>query len=835
MGLLDKLLRAQASSPEIESHVGTLVQAMVSEARATPMSDDAGSGPNGEAILELDPSAQIQALHACIAELNSVLRASYQLTDWNVLFPLQTLIRRLLQRKLPFAHADIIALLQACHAFGANGPVRSVVSTLERYLDEREPDQELARAMKRLQSKLSGSGNESDTRKQAQRIEKMLAGPDAPEFQLKVVDSWTAGMQSALECMAAENVSQWHSLLAHCNTATSPRPSKKWLKTAQKHFDGIATEDFRSTIMRVMEAVGQKGPDAVKIHSSWALGGFTKGDASLVSDQFSDCLRGLIWSSGLVEDEALLLALGDAAERCFRKVPGHGPLAPKVGNACLHVLAHAQFTSAAAQLTRLKSRVKHASSRSQVEKSLEIAAKRLGITNSELEELAVPICGLDAVGSLTRSVGEFTAKLEVNGLRSATLVWEKSDGKTQKTAPQPVKSDFPDELKKLKTVANELKKVLPAQASRLERLLILQRSIPVNVWTTRYLNHPLMGYLTRRLIWVFEDDGQEILGAWQDGALVNVDGQEIKPSKKASVRLWHPIDSPSGTVQQWRRWLNAHSVTQPFKQAHREIYVLTDAERETETYSNRFASHILRQHQFHALCRERAWQYTLQGHWDSHNTPFIDLPDSGYRVEFFVDPAGDGEEYLTESYVYLYVATDQVRFYRLQDDGPMRLEDVPPTVFTELMRDVDLFVGVCSVGNDPNWADGGPEGRHYDYWHDFAFGDLSESAVTRQEVLKDLLPKLKIAKRCTLEDRFLVVKGDIRSYRIHLGSGNVLMSPNDQYLCIVQGRSAKSNQQRLMLPFEGDGVLSTILSKAVLLADDKKIKDRSIKSQILQR
>ena len=47
-------------------------------------------------------------------------------------------------------------------------------------------------------------------------------------------------------------------------------------------------------------------------------------------------------------------------------------------------------------------------------------------------------------------------------------------------------------------------------------------------------------------------------------------------------------------------------MTQPIKQAHREIYLLTDAERQTQSYSNRFAAHILRQHQFTALCQQAA-------------------------------------------------------------------------------------------------------------------------------------------------------------------------------------------------------------------------------------
>ena len=55
---------------------------------------------------------------------------------------------------------------------------------------------------------------------------------------------------------------------------------------------------------------------------------------------------------------------------------------------------------------------------------------------------------------------------------------------------------------------------------------------------------------------------------------------------------------------------------------------------------------------------------------------------------------------------------------------PVPLDQVPPLALSEVMRDVDLFVGVASVGNDPAWADGGPEGRFRDYWRDYAFGDL---------------------------------------------------------------------------------------------------------------
>ena len=98
-------------------------------------------------------------------------------------------------------------------------------------------------------------------------------------------------------------------------------------------------------------------------------------------------------------------------------------------------------------------------------------------------------------------------------------------------------------------------------------------------------------------------------------------------------------------------------------------------------------------------------------------------------------------------------------------------------------------------------------GAYGAYWTAAAFGELTETAKTRHAVLKDLLPGLTIADRCRLEDRFLAVTGKLRSYRIHLGSSNIMMAPNDQYLCIVQDHGNLG--ARVRLPFEGDNFSSS--------------------------
>ncbi len=231
--------------------------------------------------------------------------------------------------------------------------------------------------------------------------------------------------------------------------------------------------------------------------------------------------------------------------------------------------------------------------------------------------------------------------------------------------------------------------------------------------------------------------------------------------------------------------------------------------------------------------RARGWAGNSLGYYDGGSEGHVTREfGDDWRAEFCFDLIESDEDGCGTPSL---ASSDQVRFSsRDGRNWALRpLSDVPPLIFTEALRDVDLFVSVTSIAADPTWVTRGA--RDYTtYWERTSFGELNESARTRREALERLVPRLKIARRCTLTDRFLEVRGQLRSYKIHLGSGNILMKPDDSYLCIVPTRGDKG--PKVYLPFEEDGgTLSVILSKAFLLADDDKITDRSILSQINNR
>ncbi|MDH6129228.1 DUF4132 domain-containing protein [Kitasatospora sp. GP82] len=640
----------------------------------------------------------------------------------------------------------------------------------------------------------------------------------------------------------AEDAPEWQSLLRHVTTATAAKPTRKWEQQARALIEPLGADRVRAAVVPWLALVGRRTFELERREY--------EPDINNAYDPYNaNALRGLTWVLALLPShQDTARALGGLVETSLKKVAGLGPRNPKVANAGVNALSRIDGEPALAELARLAARVTYKGTLKLLDAALEARARALGLSREEIEELAVPAYGLTEVGRAERQLGEVTAVLEVRGAK-VVLGWRTSAGKGVKSVPAAVRRDHAEELKELKTAVKDIDKMLSAQSDRLDRQFVANRSWSYAGWRERYLDHPLVGTLARRLLWTV--DGATV--GFTDGELRTLTDDPVREG--AEVRLWHPVGHEPAEIMAWRDWLERHAITQPFKQAHREVYLLTDAERATGTYSNRFAAHILRQHQFNSLAAIRGWRNKLRLMVDDSAPPATrELPHWGLRAEYWIH--GEGDHYgddTTDSGSYLRLTTDQVRFYPIDapdnsascyggdyrmwlPDGagpvePLPIADIPPLVLSEILRDVDLFVGVASIGNDPTWQDGGPEGRFQEYWTSYGFGELNQSAETRRVLLERLIPRLAIADRCTIEGRFLHVKGERHTYKIHLGSGNILMTPNDQYLCIVP-TSNPAAPQTGYLPFEGDRMLAVILSKAVLLADDTSITDPTILSQL---
>jgi hypothetical protein len=773
--------------------------------------------------------------------------------------------KTLLRRNLPFDAADVqrfVAQLSALRPCSVDVmPIAGVLAAAERILGGAALSAEMGSSLNALGDALreDASGPKKTVGALIERINRLC--DDSILNRLQSDEGWVDSVQAAMDGMSDPQRQAWETLFAHVSRIIPASPAKDWSVSHQlvqnespadpdawqeiynrKLLARQPDSNWRETAERLVESLGR---DEFAVQVGRWLSDVPKSRPGLLSRESlnRETLRGLIWSCIGCDDAGLAQTLRIAGEFLYKK---NSPL----GNAVVQVLYRMPGEAPLTEMTLFRSRARYESQKNLIGMALRNRAVEVGISPDEVEELAVPTLGLTEVGRRQEALGQCSAELAVTGAGQVELRWFRSDGRQQKSVPAKAAAECPDAVSDLKSAAKQLRATLAMIAARLEASWLNQRSWDFTAWRERYLKHPVAGIQGCRLIWTFSMNGEPVAGIWHDGQLVDLGGEPLDPKANATVKLWHPLDAPAEQVLAWREWLLEREITQPFKQAHREVYLLTDAERGTRTYSNRFAAHILRQTQFRVLAKSRGWSSNYCGPWDTGVSGCAerDLPGWGLQAGFWFDGVGDD---FTHAGGYEYVATDQVRFYTtndiaLQESGrqqvprnqnvdagdPIPLEGVPPLVFSEIMRDVDLFVGVASVGNDPNWSDGGPEGRFRDYWQGYSFGELSATAQTRKAVLERLVPRLKIADRCSFSERFLVVKGELREYKIHLGSGNILMSPNDRYLCIVPKRGANSAGEKLFLPFEGDPTLSIILSKALLLADDRKITDPTIVSQI---
>lgn len=558
-------------------------------------------------------------------------------------------------------------------------------------------------------------------------------------------------------------------------------------------------------------------------------------------------LRGALRFAGTLEDPQLLGPLSVTA-RFMVSVSGpySEPRSLKLANAAVVAISDLGLPGSITELQSLQRTIRHGALLNQITKSIDALAAAQGITTDQLLEQAVERHGLDADGTREAPLSRGVARITVTG-RAATLTYVDEQGREKKSFPADVKDASDETLAELKDALKAIRKTIASERHRIDGLLGRMRTWPVDDWRRYYTDHPVTGRITRDLIWIFEPAGVDpgadgvpspaaLVGLPLDGQTVLLDDGTTAPiPDDVTVSLWHPVLATPTAVGAWRQHCLDHQLVQPVKQAFREIYVLTPAERETGAYSNRFAAHVFRQVQARALLKGRGWKTPPLAWWDDGRDFAVATTErDGLVVEFVYDPIEEIEP--DGSDLFPLCTSDQVRFRRSDADEPMPLADVPAVAFSEGMRDVDLVIGVTSIGADPEWEDRGPDAiaeRLRAYWGDYGFGELSAAGEVRHDVLATLLPSLAIADRCELEERFLKVRGDLRTYRIHLGSGNIQMEPNAEYLCIVpKGRSQAS---KLFLPLDDDPVLTVILSKALLLADDSSIDDVSILDQIKRR
>ncbi len=538
-----------------------------------------------------------------------------------------------------------------------------------------------------------------------------------------------------------------------------------------------------------------------------------------------DAMKGFVWALSRVADRRTLAMTRQIIDFAYAKIPGKGPRATGLGDLGFKILQENGSPEAFGQLLILRAKTKYPRFQKQLDKAIERFKNTSALPSGDLEDQTVDDFGLKN-GQLETMLGDWAAVLELEDGK-ARLRWLDAKGKELKAAPESLKKTQPTALKELQLLQKDLQTTFSVQKMRLEAAWLADRKWVFLTWREWIFEHELMRPMAERLLFSFDFSAKTQVGLPEKTGLRTLAGlvewAEIE-AQNPTVRLWHPTESTTETVVGWRDFLIERQIRQPFKQAFREIYLLTEAEVGTRDHSNRFAAHLLKTNNLLALAPQRNWDFKFI--YESGDFPKKTVAAFGLRADFDLAGAELGG----------ISPTGRLHFQKTDGGAWVDLIDVPRVVFSEILRDVDLFVAATSIGADPNWNPA-TEAQSA-YWQRYSHGDLSNStsAEARKRLFEQLLPRTKLAEKARIDGNFLIVKGTLREYKINFGSGNILMAPDDQYLCIVpEPRQREALGQKIWLPFEDDGLTTIILSKAFLLAEDDKIKDSSIVSQIKRR
>ncbi len=399
-------------------------------------------------------------------------------------------------------------------------------------------------------------------------------------------------------------------------------------------------------------------------------------------------------------------------------------------------------------------------------------------------------------GPVTASAGEVTVVLALDDGGRPQITVAKA-GKPLKAIPPAARKD------PAVAALRERARGLERQASRTRQSLeqAMCRGDAFTGAELRLLSaHPVLGPMIEDLVFL----GEPAAGypAEQGQALQAHDGRRAPVAPEERLRLAHPLDLLE--TREWHLWQRECFLAeriQPFKQVFRELYVLTEAERADGRVSRRYAGHQVRPGQAQALLGGRGWitehevgTYHAYHEWGI--TAWLDVPLN----------------YLTPAEVE-GATIEGVHFTRRSEWQPMPLAEVPPRLFSEVMRDLDLVVSVAHMGGvDP---------------------EASASTVElRAGLVAETCAALKIPN-VRLQSPRALVEGRLASYSVHLGSAVVHQQPGG-HLCIIPVHAQQRG--RLFLPFaDDDPKTAEVLSKVLLLARDWEIKDPVILEQILAK
>lgn len=286
------------------------------------------------------------------------------------------------------------------------------------------------------------------------------------------------------------------------------------------------------------------------------------------------------------------------------------------------------------------------------------------------------------------------------------------------------------------------------------------------------------------------------LAVFDGGTLTRLDGGEVN---RAGIYVAHPAElKRAGLLTDAISHVALNNIKQPFKQALREIYKKSEQENEQDEVL-RFKGFGVDLRKCIAALKGKGWGVSED----------IGLRKVCYRADTVAAIFREFDVLYTADTENMNRELHGIFFLKRKTGEVMPIKDVDDIVFSEVLRDVDLMITISS-----------------NVIYDF---ELAKSTVEiRREILKSLIGILDLKNVSFLKDN-IKVGGQYGTYVINIRTGLVFKEGKGNLLL----DTVYSVDKPLLLDFvDEDPLTADIISKALVLANDKDIRDPAILTEI---
>lgn len=284
---------------------------------------------------------------------------------------------------------------------------------------------------------------------------------------------------------------------------------------------------------------------------------------------------------------------------------------------------------------------------------------------------------------------------------------------------------------------------------------------------------------------------------FREGSILDLQTKSLAQGGKFTIA--HPVTlQKTGMLREAMKYVIANDIRQPFKQVFREMYLLSEGERNAEEVL-RFKGFNVNLKRAVAALKNRGWGVS---------------EDIGLRKVYYCQNtvAAVFREF---DYYYIYDFDNEDRelesvlFLERKSADILPLAKIDPIVFSETLRDVDLMVSV-SVNNV------------YDY-------ELSMSTIEMRRAMVESIVGILGLQNISFLKENVKVEGTYGTYIVNIrtglvfkeGRGNLLLKTIDNY------------DKPLALDFiDEDPVTADIVTKLLVLSNDAAIRDGNILDEI---